>query len=116
MLTDAKVSHRHAFLTVLGGGRAVVTDLGSRNGTYVNGQRLEQPLEVRVGDRLRFGDTSVAVTSGPAGADVSFVLSLTLAPRKVCASRSGANLSSSVATKHATSSSTTLSPLCAMRL
>src|SRR5512134_3972179 len=39
LVNDQAVSRRHA-VVLLSGGRAVVRDLGSRNGTSVNGERL----------------------------------------------------------------------------
>jgi pSer/pThr/pTyr-binding forkhead associated (FHA) protein len=32
-------------------------DLGSRNGTYINGERISEPVRVRRGDRLKVGNT-----------------------------------------------------------
>lgn len=40
------VSRRHARLSIKGG-RAQIEDLDSRNGTYVNGRRLDGPSEIR---------------------------------------------------------------------
>jgi ABC-type multidrug transport system ATPase subunit len=40
VLADLRVSRRHAELVRLGGGRFQLTDAGSQNGTYVNGQRI----------------------------------------------------------------------------
>jgi len=34
-----------------------VEDLGSRNGTFVNGQKIETPTKLRRGDRVQFGET-----------------------------------------------------------
>ncbi len=34
-----------------------VEDLGSTNGTYVNGKRINYPTELRYGDRIRVGRT-----------------------------------------------------------
>jgi hypothetical protein len=58
-LDDRYMSGRHARLRVEGG-RAWVTDLDSKNRTYVNDQPLSphQPRELAVGDALRMG-TSV---------------------------------------------------------
>ena len=56
VLEDARISRRHAVLTRLAG-RVLVADLGSRNGTFLNGRRLEgavQPLAA--GDVLKVGD------------------------------------------------------------
>jgi pSer/pThr/pTyr-binding forkhead associated (FHA) protein len=36
-----------------------VEDLGSTNGTYLNQRRLTAPAEVRAGDRLRIGKTTL---------------------------------------------------------
>lgn len=35
----------------------VVEDLGSRNGTYVNGERIDGPVRLRRNDRIQFGQT-----------------------------------------------------------
>lgn len=35
----------------------VVEDLGSRNGTYVNGERIDGPVRLRRDDRVQFGQT-----------------------------------------------------------
>jgi hypothetical protein len=55
-LEHPAVSRRHALLEVRGGGEQwFVTDLGSRNGTYLNGQRLEPHAAAPLGhgDHLR---------------------------------------------------------------
>lgn len=38
-------------------GRFYVEDLGSTNGTYVNGRRIHYPTELRSGDRVKIGRT-----------------------------------------------------------
>ena len=53
-LTDEQVSRRHARFTVAGDAVSV-EDLGSRNGTYVNGQVLTGPRRLAPGDRIRMG-------------------------------------------------------------
>lgn len=55
-LPDASVSRDHASIEV-DSGQVIVRDLGSRNGTWVNGLRLgaNEPLPLRDGDELRFG-------------------------------------------------------------
>lgn len=47
------VSKRHALL-IVEPGRSILEDLGSKNGTFVNGERVERRV-VEVGDLLRFG-------------------------------------------------------------
>jgi ABC-type multidrug transport system ATPase subunit/pSer/pThr/pTyr-binding forkhead associated (FHA) protein len=54
VLEQAVVSRRHAEIEVDGQGRATVTDLGSRQGTFVNGERIER-RELKDGDRVGFG-------------------------------------------------------------
>jgi pSer/pThr/pTyr-binding forkhead associated (FHA) protein len=59
-IPDQAVSRRHCLLLGLGdvpaGDRCwVLVDLGSRNGTYLNGQRINRPHSLRVGDRVQFG-------------------------------------------------------------
>ena len=53
---DAYVSGHHARVSPIEGG-VVVDDLGSRNGTYLNGMKLADRRPVRVGDRLQIGYT-----------------------------------------------------------
>jgi ABC-type multidrug transport system ATPase subunit len=57
-LDHAHVSRRHASLAVEGR-RVVINDLGSSNGTYVNGRRLEQPATLVPGDRIDIGPFSL---------------------------------------------------------
>ena len=40
-------------------GQWFVEDLGSTNGTYVNQRRITAPAEVRAGDRVRIGKTTL---------------------------------------------------------
>jgi pSer/pThr/pTyr-binding forkhead associated (FHA) protein/S1-C subfamily serine protease len=49
------VSRIHAELTVGASGALVVRDLGSTNGTFVNAERLTQPMPIRLGDRIVLG-------------------------------------------------------------
>jgi RND superfamily putative drug exporter len=56
VLPDPTVSARHASFAVLANGETMVTDLGSRNGTFVNGRQVYEPVELRGGERLRCGD------------------------------------------------------------
>ena len=54
LLDDPTVSSLHARLTRQGD-RVVVDDLGSRNGTLLNGRRLKAPTALSPGDRLGIG-------------------------------------------------------------
>ncbi len=48
------VSRRHCVIK-LGDGEATIRDLGSRNGTMVNGERITGERELRTGDKVRVG-------------------------------------------------------------
>jgi hypothetical protein len=56
---DAEVSRVHAQLEPVGGDWSLIDDGISRNGTYVNGERLDRRCRLRDGDRLCFGETPV---------------------------------------------------------
>jgi len=60
-LPDRTLSRVHARLDQKPGG-LVLTDLGSRNGTQLNGSRLVEPIVVRPGDRIVLGETSIEVS------------------------------------------------------
>lgn len=49
---DKQVSRRHAKITVTAKG-LTVEDLGSKNGTHVNGQRIERPTLLQDGDTVQ---------------------------------------------------------------
>jgi pSer/pThr/pTyr-binding forkhead associated (FHA) protein/S1-C subfamily serine protease len=53
------VSRHHAQLEIAEG-KAVLKDLGSRNGTFVNGRRIDAPTELSDGDQIRIHQTSFA--------------------------------------------------------
>ena len=62
VLADELVSRRHAQVVPSGPG-AVVEDLGSRNGTFVNGQLIHGPTRLEPGDQLQLGVTLVELRS-----------------------------------------------------
>ncbi len=53
VLVEDMVSRKHAKISVRAG-RVVIGDLGSTNGTFVNGQRVDE-LELKEGDRILIG-------------------------------------------------------------
>lgn len=61
VLVDPSVSRAHAVVEI-GSRGAIVRDLGSKNGTYVNGRRIESET-LRDGDELRFGNTRMRFES-----------------------------------------------------
>lgn len=62
---DAQASARHARVTPASGG-LLVEDLGSRNGTLVDGVPIESPTVVRPGQRIQLGDTFLEVVRASA--------------------------------------------------
>jgi pSer/pThr/pTyr-binding forkhead associated (FHA) protein len=61
-LGDRAVSRRHAELRVEGE-TAVIEDLESRNGTYVNAEPVEEAQRLRVGDGIQLGATVLELHS-----------------------------------------------------
>ena len=64
VLPEDCVSRRHAQLW-REGERWYLRDLGSRNGTRVNGMRVTEDVEVRPGDRLSLGGAAYRLRSRP---------------------------------------------------
>ena len=62
-LEDPRVSRRHASLEVYGSTCVLIKDLGSTNGTFVNGRRV-QAVELQDGDRILLGGTTLGITIG----------------------------------------------------
>ena len=73
-VNDAEVSRRHARLSFQGG-KYVLEDTGSTNGTFVNGQRLTGPWVLKSGEVVSLGEQIVfvyeAVESDPGATMVS---------------------------------------------
>jgi hypothetical protein len=63
VIEDATVSSVHAAFTLAANGTLYLTDLGSSNGTFVNGVQIAMGDKtiVRAGDALRFGDVEVTL-------------------------------------------------------
>ncbi len=60
-LNDPETSRQHASLQAAAGA-LYVTDLGSRNGTFLNGKRLaSEGIELKVGDHVDVGNTRIEV-------------------------------------------------------
>ena len=54
-LDHRSVSVEHAVIRIDESGHATVEDLHSTNGTFVNGERVEESRDLREGDRISFG-------------------------------------------------------------
>jgi DNA-binding CsgD family transcriptional regulator len=67
-LVDSGVSRNHAELTLHPDGRVVLYDLGSTNGTFVLGKRIDDEHETKLGTLIGFGpDAVLQLVPGPVG-------------------------------------------------
>ncbi len=64
---DPELSRRHAWISREPDGQLTIDDLGSANGTFVNGERIDAPRTLDPGDVVKLGRTVLEVT-GPSGA------------------------------------------------
>ena len=65
-ISDMSVSRRHAELT-RGEDGWLLSDLGSHNGTRINGWLVREPVPLRPGDTVQFGSAMFVVQAGPGG-------------------------------------------------
>jgi pSer/pThr/pTyr-binding forkhead associated (FHA) protein len=83
VLDDPAVSRQHAVISVRTGVPLVIEDLGSANGTFVNGKKIQAPLgfagpaakpstELRGGEWIRLGDSIALVSLIPPPANLQF--------------------------------------------
>jgi putative peptide zinc metalloprotease protein len=61
VLEDPTVSRVHARISANGGGTATIEDAGSSHGTWVDGTRIDRPMQLRDGIKLRLGDQEMLV-------------------------------------------------------
>ena len=64
VLDNAQVSRRHAILQAQGEGEHWVVDLGSANGTYVNGRRISAPQQLAGDDVIEIGGIQLKFGTG----------------------------------------------------
>ncbi len=62
-LTDGTISRSHARM-IASNGRWIIEDLGSANGTYLNGVKLKKPTGVNRGDQIRLGSSLLVFGAG----------------------------------------------------
>lgn len=65
VVRDATVSRAHALVAVAAG-RVTLQDLGSSNGTMVNGERVQGETALSAGDQLRLGRVRMTLVAGAA--------------------------------------------------
>ena len=59
-ISDPEISRRHALVRPIPRG-IEVEDLGSMNGTYVNGKRIGEVVELTIGGTVRVGNSDIQV-------------------------------------------------------
>jgi adenylate cyclase len=65
VLPDRWISRNHAMLQYTESGEFYLIDLGSRNGSFVNGRRVSIPVTLHHGDCLTFGETELQFICPP---------------------------------------------------
>ncbi|RME04717.1 MAG: FHA domain-containing protein [Planctomycetota bacterium] len=61
-LKDLDASRKHAKLSIGGDGSVLIEDLGSKNGTFLNGQKITT-AKAQINDQLRIGNTICTILS-----------------------------------------------------
>ena len=62
-IADKMLSRQHARIVRDGNGGLTIEDMGSRNGTFVNGEKLTAVLPLKSGDRITVGGVTLKVES-----------------------------------------------------
>ena len=65
VLRDEHVSRRHCAIVVHRDGRCEVHDVASKNGTLVNGRKIESPTALKPGDTLLLCTRKLTFLAGP---------------------------------------------------
>lgn len=79
-IAEASVSSHHAEV-LLRGTEVVIRDLGSTNGTFINGEKITEAV-LKPGQSLRFGTVDLKLDTGDSPAPVVASASAPSAPRK----------------------------------
>lgn len=64
LASDVEISRQHARVAPDNDGRFAIEDLGSTNGTFINGRRLEGRTTLETGDRIEVGASALVVQVG----------------------------------------------------
>ena len=62
VISDAEISRRHARIYKLGDSY-MIEDLGSTNGTWIDGEKINGPTVLMAGAKLQIGRTSLELSS-----------------------------------------------------
>jgi adenylate cyclase len=77
VLSDQWMSRNHAMLQQMGMGETYLIDLGSHNGSFVNGRRVSVPIALQHQDLLTFGQTNVEFLAPASVEEVASYTTLT---------------------------------------
>ena len=106
---DEEISRSHARITLDRGGFCAIEDLGSTNGTFVNGRRISGPQTLSVGDTVEVGGTTLVVRELPIPASQTSLKAIhpqpTLPPRTASAPGSAPPTQETPATQRSSSAS-----------
>ena len=80
IIASGAVSRRHARL-VRHGSEITIEDLGSSNGTFVNGERLSAPRELRDQDRVQLGAVEIRFVMPPEEPSADATIALSALPK-----------------------------------
>jgi adenylate cyclase len=75
VIPDRWISRNHAMLQYTETGVFYLIDLGSRNGTFINGRRVNVPVVLKSGDHVTFGQSELRFFFGNANQDPTDLLS-----------------------------------------
>ena len=78
-IEDEEISRRHAVIRP-GDGGVEIEDLGSRNGTFVNGVRIESATRLAGGDTVKLGQSVLQIESARGAATVVSAAPAPVAP------------------------------------
>ena len=65
VLEDPYISRRHCAIVVHAGNGVELHDIASKNGTYINGRRLEGPTPLKPGDEIRMCERNLVLICRP---------------------------------------------------
>ncbi len=65
MLLDESASRKHAMVQIMAAGEFYLIDLGSRNGSFVEGRRVTVPVPLQDGERIVLGKTEIQFHCAP---------------------------------------------------
>jgi pSer/pThr/pTyr-binding forkhead associated (FHA) protein len=69
VVEDAYVSRRHCAVLVHAGNYCELHDVASKNGTYLNGRKIECPTRLKAGDEIRMCNKNLVFMSTAAAAE-----------------------------------------------